>query len=151
MNFFIKMISSEKREELQNIIHGKSIVGREDTLTATRNFLSRSFGTSTKVERDFTSQSIIKEAQKDCLISFANSNDLWFKETLSDINFLTEGGETKIHFSVPKNAVIKLNDAFYYSTWLDFLNSLLIHNLLFPDTYYQLLGFTLADNGLFAV
>lgn len=85
------------------------------------------------------------------MIEFATDNGLWFDQEFSDANFLTEGGEAKIHFSSKRNKVIKLNDAVYYSTWLDYLNSILIHNLLFPDTGYALLGFKLIEKELFAV
>jgi hypothetical protein len=46
--------------------------------------------------------------------------------------------------------VIKKNDADYYSTWLDFLNSFCVHNLPFPETSYELIGFIFSDE-LFAV
>jgi hypothetical protein len=47
--------------------------------------------------------------------------------------------------------VIKLNDAVYYSTWLDFFNSILFHNLLFGETSYQLVGFSKRGADLQAV
>lgn len=52
--------------------------------------------------------------------------------------------------SVDGTHVIKINDGVYYNTWLDFLNSLCIHNLLFPETSYELIGFSLKDE-LFAI
>jgi hypothetical protein len=47
--------------------------------------------------------------------------------------------------------VIKLNDAIYNSTWLDFFSSTVIHNLLFEETCYELTGFIKTDSGLLAV
>ena len=47
--------------------------------------------------------------------------------------------------------VLKINTGIYYNTWLDFLNSILIHNLLFKDACYTLLGFIEVENGLNAV
>ena len=47
--------------------------------------------------------------------------------------------------------VIKLNDAVYYATWLNFFNSILFHNLFFQDTSYELLGFCLQGRDLHAV
>jgi hypothetical protein len=146
-----KMISNETRKELEIIVKGKSIIGQDDNLATARDFLSGRFSTNTKAERDFNNQSAVKEAQKNCLIHFAEEQDLWFNEELSDNTFLTEGGEAKIHFSKLRNTVIKLNDAIYYADWLDFLNSVLIHNILFNDTAYTLLGFILLDKDLFAV
>ncbi|SDC31197.1 hypothetical protein SAMN04487894_1023 [Niabella drilacis] len=45
--------------------------------------------------------------------------------------------------------VIKVNDAVYYATWLEYFDSVLIHNLLFPDTAYSLLGFMKINNTFF--
>jgi len=47
--------------------------------------------------------------------------------------------------------VIKVNDAGYYATWTEYFNSLLLHNLIFDNTAYSLLGFVEADEKLFAV
>jgi len=58
---------------------------------------------------------------------------------------LTEGGESKIYLAPDQLHVIKKNDAVYYATWLEYFNSLVIHNVLFPNTAYQFLGFTLGE------
>ena len=47
--------------------------------------------------------------------------------------------------------MIKLNDAVYYATWLEFFNSILLHNLIFENTAYHFLGFTKENNQLYAV
>jgi Serine/Threonine/Tyrosine Kinase found in polyvalent proteins len=47
--------------------------------------------------------------------------------------------------------VVKINDAIYYATWLEYFNSMLLHNLIFKDTAYQFLGFIDFDNVLHAV
>ena len=39
----------------------------------------------------------------------------------------------------------------YYATWLEFLNSVLLHNLIFLNTAYSLIGFTKENNILYAV
>lgn len=39
----------------------------------------------------------------------------------------------------------------YYATWLEYFNSLLLHNAFFEDTAYNFLGFTDQDNTLMAV
>lgn len=57
-------------------------------------------------------------------------------------HFLARGGEAVIYLGPDNRSVIKLNDAVYYATWLEFFNSLVIHNLLFKDTAYIFLGFT---------
>lgn len=47
--------------------------------------------------------------------------------------------------------MIKVNDAVYYATWLEFFNSVVIHNLIFQDTAYTFLGFTEKDSSLLAI
>ncbi len=68
-----------------------------------------------------------------------------------DNRYLTKGGEALIYLDNDNRSVIKVNDGVYYSTWLDFLNSILIHNTLFEETAYELLGFTENERTLFAV
>lgn len=143
------MISNEKRKVLENIIRGESLEGLKDYLTTARNLLSRSFSTSTKVERDFNRQSVIKEEQKRVLIEYISRENLWFKFT--NEKFLSEGGESKVYFSNNNGKVVKVNDGIYYNNWLDFLNSILIHNILFFDTAYKLLGFQYIDSELYVV
>ena len=48
-------------------------------------------------------------------------------------------------------SVIKLNDAIYYATWLEFFNSIVLHNLIFTNTAYTFIGFAKQDNVLYAV
>jgi hypothetical protein len=47
--------------------------------------------------------------------------------------------------------VLKLNDSIYYNSWKDYLNNLLVHNYFFPDTAYDLIGFTKDNDILYAV
>ncbi|CAN5566413.1 hypothetical protein BH11BAC2_BH11BAC2_04250 [soil metagenome] len=47
--------------------------------------------------------------------------------------------------------VLKLNDAINYSYWKDYFHNLILHNFFFPDTAYELLGFTKENNVLYAV
>lgn len=65
--------------------------------------------------------------------------------------YFAKGGEAKIFLADDGRNVIKLNSGIYYNTWLDFLNSVLIHNLLFKDSFYVLLGFIDIGNELFGV
>jgi len=134
-----------------HITGGTIIEGQQDSCTATRNFLCERFSTSTTVKTAFESQSLIKKEQVKQLRSFAQANNLWLTDIPRGSKYLTRGGEALVYFGEDGRTVIKANDAFYYATWLEFLNSLVIHNLLFKETAYTLLGFTEKDNILFAV
>ena len=48
-------------------------------------------------------------------------------------------------------SVIKLNDAIYYLSWVDYFTNLLLNNYFFPDTAYRLLGFVENVSVLYAV
>ncbi len=76
---------------------------------------------------------------------------MWLQPPDETALFLTQGGEAKIYFNQHDAEVIKVNDAVYYTTWLNFFTSLLIHNLLFEETRYVLKGFILSSNVLKAV
>jgi hypothetical protein len=141
------MISNEIRKKLQNIVRGDVIEGQEDHCTSIRNLLCQSFGSDPTVKKEFESRSIIKEEQARFLKAYAEDNELWMQSLPAGSQYLTEGGESKVYLAPDQLHVIKNNDAVYYATWLEYFNSLVIHNLLFPNTAYQFVGFTLGKEG----
>ena len=145
------MYNDDTRKKLQDIISGKHITWQADTCTAARNFLCSGFSPNTTVKKDFDHQSAIKEEQAKILIPFIDENSLWLQPPDKTERFLTQGGEAEIYFNQQQADVIKVNDAVYYLTWLDFFTSLLIHNLLFEETHYTLKGFVLEGAVLKAV
>jgi hypothetical protein len=145
------MYNDDTRKKLQDIISGKHITWQADTCTAARNFLCSGFSPNTTVKKDFDHQSAIKEEQAKELTAFIDENTLWLQPPDETERFLTQGGEAEIYFSQQRAEVVKVNDAVYYATWLDFFTSLLIHNLLFEETRYILKGFILSGNILKAV
>ncbi|QBN19709.1 putative polyvalent protein kinase domain-containing protein [Flavobacterium nackdongense] len=145
------MISNDTKQTLKNIISGTIIEGKNDTLTTTRNQLCSSFTTDTTTKRDFDKQCEIKKEQAKHLDDYITNHNLWITDIAAQENYLTEGGEAKIYFGKDNKSVIKLNDAVYYFTWLDFFNSILIHNLFFEGTKYELLGFNRSNEMLYAV
>lgn len=142
---------NDTRSKLKNIIDGVIIEGATDNCTATRNILCSSFSTSTTVKRDFESKSISKKEQVEFLRKYASGNALLIEEAPSESQFLARGGEAKVYFEAETKSVIKINDGIYYATWLEFFNSIVIHNLLFPNTAYSFLGFIEIEDDFFAV
>lgn len=145
------MDNNDTRSKLENIIKGVIIEGETDNCTAIRNLLCGSFSTSTTVKKDFESKSIIKEEQVEFLKKHARENNLWINQAPSPQNFLARGGEACVYFDSDSKSVIKLNDGVYYATWLEFFNSIIIHNLLFPNTAYTFLGFIEIEGSFQAV
>nr|WP_309760025.1 hypothetical protein [Flavobacterium sp.] len=64
--------------------------------------------------------------------------------------YVSEGAEQKVYLKDTEN-VLKLNDSIYYNSWKDYLHNLLLHNYFFPDTAYDLIGFTKDAEILYAV
>ena len=143
---FAEMFSDEVRRKLQNIIQGTVIPEQTDTCTTIRNQLCTSFSTSTTVKKDFEGKSIIKKEQVRFLEEFASWNGYWVRDLPPDELYLTEGGEAKVYLHPDGRHVVKLNDGVYYATWLEYFNSVVIHNLLFPATAYTFLGFVAATD-----
>jgi len=132
-------------DEIHFIISGSSNIKHESIVKAVLNDPTRSqkSGSLVKTDKHF------KREETERLKISINSMNLW----VSDIdleNYVTEGAEQKVYLKNGKS-VIKLNDAIYYISWIDYLHNLLLHNYFFPDTAYQLLGFFENNSELYAV
>ena len=121
--------------ELQLIISGKSEVRFGTIIQAASSYLKRSQGSS-QVAQEFK---LVKKQEAEILAKFIDESNLWVLGIDLD-NYVSEGAEQKVYLKDGKT-VIKLNDAIYYNSWLDYFNNLLLNNYFFPDTAYQLQGF----------
>jgi putative ubiquitin-RnfH superfamily antitoxin RatB of RatAB toxin-antitoxin module len=136
------MTISTIKNELQNILSGKSEVSHGESLQATTRYLRESLGTSEKIKDNEFNKS--EETKK--LIEYVNANHLWS----CDINFglfISAGAEQRV-FIKNTRQVLKLNDGIYYASWVDYLNNLLLNNYFFPDTAYNLVGFYKSDTDI---
>ena len=145
------MLPHDTRGKIKNITAGIIIEGGKDNCTTIRNLLCTSFATSTTVKKDFESKAIIKEKQANLIESYCTEKNLWIVNLPAKDRYLTRGGEARVYLDTDNKNVIKLNDAIYYAKWLEFFNSILLHNLIFQNTTYILRGFTKENDALFAV
>src|ERR1044071_6720091 len=145
------MLPDDTRGKIKNITAGIIIEGSQDNCTTIRNLLCTSFATSTTVKKDFESKTIIKEKQANFLETYSDENKLWISDLPKEDRYLTRGGEARVYLDPDNKNVIKLNDAIYYATWLEFFNSIVLHNLVFTSTAYTFIGLTKQDNVLYAV
>lgn len=145
------MLGNDTRSKIKDITSGTVFTGQTDTCAAVRNFLCASFETSTTVKEDFEGKSLIKEEQVRALERYIDQHNLWVADLPGEERFLTRGGEAKVYLARDNKTVIKINDAIYYATWLEFFNSILLHNLIFDNTAYTLLGFAKENETLHAV
>lgn len=134
------------KDELKNIIQGKSSVSNGELIQTISLYLRGSKKTSSLVETEQYS----KKQETEELIRFINSNKLW----VCDIDFekfISEGAEQKVYVKDVEN-VLKLNDSIYYEFWDDYFNNLLLNNYFFSETAYKLKGFYKSpENILFAL
>ena len=133
------------RDEIQHILDGKSEVRHHHLIQTTCSYLKRSQGASSMAK----DQQQRKEEETKSLIQFTESNSLWVDNINIDL-YLSQGAEQKVYLK-DGLTVFKLNDAIYYASWVDYFHNLLLNNLFFPDTAYQLLGFYKDLDVLYAV
>lgn len=122
--------------ELQNIISGNGTVRHGETIQAITNYLRGKNQTIFNAEKS----KLFKKQEEQTLVTYVNEKKLWF-DHIDFSKYIGEGAEQKIFESSDPNYILKLNDSIFYETWLDYFNSLLIHNFFFPHLAYQLIGF----------
>jgi len=132
--------------ELQHIIISDGQDGTTSQLKKTQNFLRRNAEASVR-NKD---EKPLKREEEISLIEFAEKENLIYKDHILEANFISAGAEQRV-YRFDDFHVIKLNDAIFYQCWLDYFNSLLIHNHFFHSTAYEFLGFKRIDENLFAV
>ena len=133
------------KDEIKHIISGTSKNSEGTIIQTIASFLRRSETSSGLVKED---KHFKKEETKN-LIEFIAENNFWYPDVNLD-NYISEGAEQKVYIKSDES-VLKLNDAIYYLSWLDYLQNRLLHNYFFPDTAYKLLGFYRMDKNLYAV
>ena len=133
------------KDDIQHILSGKSQVKHYHLIQTTCCYLKGSQGTGSMVKN----QQQHKEEETKSLIQFAEVNNLWVDNINIDL-YVSQGAEQKVYLK-DGSTVLKLNDAIYYANWVDYFHNLLLNNLFFPDTAYQLLGFYQEAAVLYAV
>lgn len=133
------------KDELQNIISGKSQVRHGDAIQKVSHYLRA--GKSTGKTSGTGKQ--VKSEEAALLKQYCNQHNFWI-DTIDISSFVSSGAEQKVYL-FNNYKVIKLNDSIYYEKWLDYLNNLLLNNYFFPDTAYKLIGFHESENILYAV
>ena len=119
------------RDDIQHILSGTSRVKYHHLIQTVCSYLKRSQGTSSMVEN----YQQHKEEETKRLIQFVNDHNLWVDNVNIEL-YVSQGAEQKVYLK-DGSTVLKLNDAIYYASWIDYFHNLLLNNLFFPDTAYQ--------------
>lgn len=133
------------KNERYNVISGKSQVRFGTTIQAIAGYLKNGERTSTKTQN----RKPDKSEEKGELENYISQNHLWISE-IDLSQYISEGAEQKVYLK-DSESVLKLNDAIYYNSWIDYFHNLLLHNYFFPDTAYKLIGFINIDDILHAM
>ncbi len=145
MSLLYLRMQSHLKNELHNIISGKSEVRFGATIQAISHFLNQRSQTSSELK----DTKLFKTEEATELEFFLSQNNLWV-DNIDFTQYVSEGAEQKVYLKDSEH-VLKLNDSIYYNSWKDYLNNLLLHNYFFEDTAYKLLGFTKNEGILYAV
>ena len=94
----------------------------------------------------------IDEAQETLLQQWAESKHLWFANAEADIELeygpmIAQGAEAKVFYKEGDTSVVKMRTSIY-ATLDRALESIVLHNALFPETAMKLIGFTRDSDGL---
>lgn len=143
LNFDITKI----KRELQDLICGNGGEEPQSLIKATSSFLRGSKEAGTGTQKDKRS----KEQETKNLISFIDSNNLWFRKEINEEYKIGEGAEQKVYYNPENGCVIKLNDSIYYAYWEDYFHNLILHNYFFPALHYTLIGFMTKNDTLYAI
>jgi len=129
--------------ELQSIIIGDGQDGDRSQLKKIHSFLSANAQAGPKPEK----QERLKSEEEARLIEFVLKENLLFSGEISEEQFVSEGAEQRV-YRFDSHSVLKLNGSIFYEYWLDYFNSLLIHNYFFNATAYEFMGFKIIDKAL---
>ncbi len=133
------------KQHIRDVLSGKSQVRNGEPIQTIACYL-RSSQESNRIPQ---SEEQVKSQEAARLIDFAKKNNLWFSK-FDASNYISEGAEQKVYL-MNSYQVFKLNDSIYFTNWLDYLHNLLLHNFFFPDTSYELIGFTSLNKTLYSV
>lgn len=134
------------KDELQDIIQGKSGNSQKTLIQAIASYLGTSQRASTMAEDD----KHYKQEETKSLINYIDQNNLWVNDKVNFDLFVSEGAEQKVYIKNNKT-VYKLNDSIYYSTWHEYFINLMLNNYFFPETSYTLVGFCNIDKTPYAL
>jgi hypothetical protein len=134
------------KDELQNIIFGDELAGQANKLKKVQRFLRSDAAASLTAKK----RQHVKSKETAKLLAFAERENFFYTPLILKSDFISEGAEQKV-YRLNGTHVIKTNAGIFYESWLDYFNSLIIHNYFFPATAYTFLGFKIINDELNAV
>ena len=134
------------KNELQHIILGNESPGSKGKLKKAQTFLNRNAYAGFYTQK----QQQLKSEEATQLVAFAKAEGLLYEPEISEAYFISAGAEQRVYWYDDYH-VLKTNDSIFYKYWLDYLNSLLLHNYFFPATCYEFMGLKVINDVVHAV
>ncbi len=134
------------KNELQHIILGNEPPGSESKLKKAQTFLRGNAAAGFYAKE----QQQLKSEETAQLVTFAKAEKLLYEPEIKEAFFISAGAEQRV-YRYDDSYILKTNDSIFYKYWLDYFDSLLLHNYFFPATCYEFLGFKMVDEILYAV
>ena len=119
-------MSNQLKNELHNIISGKSQVRFGTTIQAIASYLRNSAQSGSKVENSKQ----IREQETKKLENFISNESLWI-QSIDFSQYVSEGAQQRVYLK-DSNHVLKLNDAIYYTSQAEYFYNLLFHHFSLP-------------------
>ena len=119
-------MSNQLKNELHNIISGKSQVKFGTTIQAIACYLRNGAQSGSKVENSKQ----IREQETKKLEDFISKESLWI-QSIDFSQYVSEGAQQRVYLK-ESNHVLKLNDAIYYTSWAEYFYILLFHHFSLP-------------------
>lgn len=139
------------RRQFNNLTEEENDVARRDRLLAAGEVASRLHGITSRKE----SQDERNERQEKQVEQWAKSAGVWHDDAISyGKSFGNEvhgGQESRVYVNYDHNSVIKVKNTTQYHDLREFLDGIVLHNTLFPETAYKVLGFGNDGEGFVAI
>ena len=139
------------KKKFNNLSEEENNVARRDQLLAAAGIQARrNEGSSSKESQDEGN-----ERQERQVETWAKQNGVWHEDALSYGKSFGEelpGGQESHVYENPQNGtVIKVKNTLQYHDLQEFLDGIILHNTLFPETAYKVLGFGNDGEGFVAI
>lgn len=107
---------------------------------------SKSSGQSQRADHQIQNEEQIK-----LLINFANEENLWWNDH-KELGIYIDNGDEQMVFARPQEMMVyKYNDLTFHDSCIEYFDRLAIHNYLFPEANYEMIGFTYSKKGDFSI
>lgn len=133
------------KDEIRNVISGTRATNARGTIEAISDYL----GEGSRTSQEAKGSKFYKRQEAERIRTYATRHNLWVPIPNVE-KYFNEGAEQKVYF-VGKDSVVKSNNSIFYNSWQDYFHSLLLHNLFFPTTSYEFVGFAEEDGELLVV